>query len=118
MLKIKLIILILIGTIVTDAKISYPYIATQTRASQILDHWKQIQVKMTSAEVTKLLGEPDETLQLFEPLAKKPKVIGKTLWFIIQRLSEKGSQSEKSEKVVRVSFDLHDRVTSVDHWGF
>lgn len=97
---------------------SYPYLATQKKSAQILNHWKSIQPKMSDREVIRILGEADEIVPLYEPLKKNPKLIGKTWWYILQRDIENGTQAQKNEKVVRISFDKDDRVISVDKWGF
>ncbi len=97
--------------------ISYPYIASPERTKRILTHWKTIKLKMSSHEVTQLMGTPDEDLPLYSPHSKQSKIIGKTYWYIIQRLQKSGSQMDKKEKLVRISFDLKDTVTAIDHWG-
>lgn len=98
--------------------IAYPYVASSERTQKILKNWKNIKIGMKTKEVIELLDVPDEDLPLYSPHVKKSKVIGKTYWYLLQRLKENGSQIEKNEKLVRISIDLNDLVTTIDHWGF
>ena len=100
-----------------NSKMSYPYIASAERTAHILKNWRNIKVKMTANEVVKILGEPDEKGPFYEPKIKNAKVIGEIYLFLIQRLKATGSQIEKNEKLVRISFDLDNLVTAIDHWG-
>ena len=73
---------------------------------------------MSVKQVIGILKEPDETNPTFEPKIWKPKQIGYTYWYLIQRKVKNGSVVEKDEILVRVAFDLNWVVTGVDHWGF
>ena len=73
---------------------------------------------MTLQQVKRILGDPDEIRPLYELEIYKPKQIGYTHWYLIQRKIVKGSQNERDEKLVRVSYDLNWTVTHIDHWGF
>ena len=95
----------------------YPHIAGPERSTAIRAGYLRIAPGMSSAEVRDMLGEPDEIRALYAPMAKHPKAIGQTYWYVLQRLAEHGSQSERQESAVRVSFDLHGVVTGVDAWG-
>ncbi len=97
--------------------LSYPYIASPERADHIMTNFQAVQKGHSEEAVLKLLLTPDEVHELYEPLKKNPKAIGKTYWYIIKRMQAEGSQTDKDESVVRVSFDLIGRVISVDHWG-
>jgi hypothetical protein len=70
---------------------------------------------MAVAEVKAILGNPDLTRPLYEPKIKKPRRIGTTYWYLIEK---NGPDSEAGDRLVRVSLDLHQRVMKVDHWGF
>ncbi len=98
--------------------ISYPYDASKERAQQIKDNYEKIQPGMTAQQVKSLLGEPDEIWPLYEPKPLESKQIGYTHWFLIQRRTDKGSEKDKDEKLVRISYDLNWKVLRVDHWGF
>jgi hypothetical protein len=97
---------------------TYPYYASKLRASEIKDKYRKIQEGMTSKQVMQLLGEPDEISPLYEPKILEPKQIGYTHWYLIQRKTDKGSQNDRDEKLVRISYDLHWVVMIVNHWGF
>ncbi|NOT80571.1 MAG: hypothetical protein HOP07_16405 [Bacteriovoracaceae bacterium] len=97
--------------------INYPYVATSERTQKILKNWKNIKTGMKTKEVIEILDAPDEELPLYSLQAKNSKVIGKTYWYLLQRLKENGSQIEKNEKLIRISIDLNDLVTTIDQWG-
>jgi outer membrane protein assembly factor BamE (lipoprotein component of BamABCDE complex) len=104
--------------LVHSATLNYPYVANPQRRSVIEQGYKKIEKGMTSKQVEEQLGEPDEIRPLYEPRVKNGKKIGVTYWYIIERKQRSGSVKERAEKLVRVSFNLKDRVTRVDHWGF
>jgi hypothetical protein len=95
----------------------YPFIANSERAATIRNGYKRITVGMTPAEVAAVLGESDEIRSLYEPKIKDGNVAGYTHWYIIRRLVKSGSADKKQESLVRVSFNLNDRVTKIDAWG-
>jgi len=97
---------------------TYPYYASEKRSVQIKNKYKQIKQGMTSKQVIQLLGDPDEIRPLYEPKIWGPKQIGYSYWYLIQRKTDKGSQNDRDEKLVRVSYDLDWDVMFVDHWGF
>lgn len=96
---------------------AYPHITGPERSAAIRAGYAKIKPGMSSAEVRAVLGEPDEVRPLYAPMAKKPDAIGQTCWYVLRRLAAHGSQRERQESVVRVSFDLDDVVTGVDVWG-
>lgn len=96
---------------------TYPHIAGPERSAAIRTGYVRIKPGMSSAEVRGILGEPDEIRPLYAPMAKHPQAIGQTNWYVLQRLVEHGSQSERQESAVRVSFDLQGVVTAVDALG-
>ena len=98
--------------------LSYPYVASPERQKFIIDNYKTIKINQTEQEVKQLLGTPEEIFPLYEPKVKHPKKIGFTFWYILQRLKENGSQNEKAEKLVRISFNLEGKVIAIDQWGF
>ena len=124
-MKNKIIYAILISVLLTtpfnafsqDTSMSYPYIASEERQEFIKENYKKIQINQTEQEVKQILGTPDEILLLYEPKIKKPEKIGFTFWYILQRLKENGSQNEKAEKLVRISFNIDGKVTAIDQWG-
>lgn len=96
---------------------TYPHIAGPERSAAIRAGYVRIKPGMSTAEVRGILGEPDEIRPLYAPMAKHPQAIGQTCWYVLRRLAEHGSQSERQESAVRVSFDLQGIVTAVDAWG-
>ena len=98
------------------SEIKYPYFATPERVESIEVGYKKIKIGMDINEVKVILGEPDEIKDLYEPKIKKAKKIGFTYWYLIQRIKSVGSQNERNEKLVRVSFDLNGEVIGVDRW--
>jgi outer membrane protein assembly factor BamE (lipoprotein component of BamABCDE complex) len=96
---------------------SYPFIASPKRAALIRENYKRVAPGMSSAEVAKVLGKPDEVRTLYEPRPKNGKPIGHTQWYILKRVRASGSAAEKQESLVRVSFDLGNRVTKIAAWG-
>ena len=101
-----------------DKTISYTYYASNQRATRIKNNYLKVETGMTLQQVKAILGEPDETLPLYEPKIKNPKQIGHTAWYLIQRKTDNGSVNDKDEKLVRLSYDLNWKVSGIDHWGF
>ena len=98
------------------SEIKYPYFATPERTESIEGGYKKIKTGMAVNEVKVILGEPDEIKDLYEPKIKTRKIIGFTYWYLIQRMKSTGSQNERNEKLVRISFNLNGEVTGVDRW--
>ena len=100
------------------SEIKYPYYASPERKQAILGSYQKIQVGMDVNDVKKILGEPDEILPLYDPRdIKVGRKIGTTYWYLIQRVKGSGSSViDRDEKLVRVSFDLNEKVTHVDRW--
>lgn len=107
---------VLLSAGVDAAEIAYPYYASPEREKTILTGYQNVKVGMSVGEVKKLLGEPDETHDLYEPNIKSGKKIGFTYWYLIQRIRNSGSQRERNEKLVRVSFGLDGKTTRIDKW--
>jgi len=101
-----------------QADMIYPYFASKERSELIINGYRKVLIGDSEEVVLKKLTNPDEIGKLYEPKIYKPKIIGKTYWYILQRISNSGSVNEKKEKLVRVTFDLENIVTRVDHWGF
>ena len=97
---------------------TYPYVASPERKSVIENGYLKIENGMTPIQVEMILGKPDEVKPLYEPKVKKAKKIGVTYWYLIERKRDTGSVIDRAEKLVRVSFNLKNLVTNVDHWGF
>jgi len=96
---------------------AYPFIANSERAAALRNGYKRIALGMTPLQVAAVLGEPDEIRALYEPNVKNGKLIGYTHWYVIRRMVKTGSEVEKQESLVRVSFELNDRVSKIDAWG-
>jgi len=98
--------------------IEYPYFASTERASQIRNQFVKIKEGMSPTEVKEIMGDPDEIRDSFKSIKKSSPKTGYTYWYLIQRKVEHGSVLERDEKLVRISFNLNDRVTYINHWGF
>jgi hypothetical protein len=99
------------------SEIKYPYYASPERKRNIVDGYQKIKTGIDANEVKRILGEPDEELDLYDPRnIKVGRKVGFTYWYLIQRVKDSGSQIEKDEKLVRVSFNLDGKVTHVDRW--
>ncbi len=96
---------------------SYPFKASKSREIQILNGYKKLQVGLSTSEVEKIMGEPEEIRPLLSPNKSISKIIGFTQWYVLQRVVASGSVLEKDEKLVRVSFGLDGRLIEVDYWG-
>ena len=94
----------------------YPYYATPERASIIERGFFKIKPGITVNEVINVMGKPNEIRDLYESISKNSKKIGFTYWYLIQRIQDSGSQNDKNEKLVRVSFNLKGEVIGVDKW--
>jgi hypothetical protein len=95
----------------------YPYVASAERQAQIVKGMGKIREGMSPSDVEAVLGKTDMVMDLFNRGEVNPKPIGYTWWYILQRKTDKGSSAEREEKLVRISFDLGDKVTKVDFWG-
>lgn len=96
---------------------TYPFAASAARATVIRENYPRVAAGMSPADVTAVLGEPDEVRPLYGPTVKAGKKIGYTYWYVIRRAVRHGSVNERQEALVRVSFGLDTRVIAVDHWG-
>lgn len=97
---------------------NYPYIASSDRATLIKNGYNKIKEGDTKSSVLNILNEPDEIHELYEPIKYKPNVIGITYWYIVQRITNSGSENDKNEILVRVTFGLNEKVTKIDRMGF
>ncbi|MCK4663982.1 MAG: hypothetical protein KAT68_14030 [Bacteroidales bacterium] len=88
-------------------KIEYPYVALEKRQDTILQNMNKLEKSMTNNEVLKLLSLPDEINPTYPPDKTAKKAIGYSYVYIIERKQETGSQIEKSEKLIRIHFDLN-----------
>ena len=95
------------------------YVASIFRQLEIRENYKKIKIGISPGEVHEILGKPDEIQDIYEPKIKNPKVIGKSFWYILERryIGPTNAQKDKIERLVRISFDLNDKVLRVDHWG-
>lgn len=96
--------------------VAYPFTASAARAAAIKGKFKLVVVGMTPAEVTAILGEPDEVRSLYAPMVKNSNPTGHSYWYVIRRMVSNGSVNDKQEAAVRISFDLQGRVTNIAHW--
>lgn len=98
----------------TVINITFPYLANPDREHQIRQGFKRVQPGESVAQVRDTLGTPDEVRPLYELQIKNPQRIGTTYWYFLAKESE---ERTVNAKVIRISFDLNDRVTQIDHWG-
>ena len=96
---------------------SHPYYAREERRSRILANLPLVKPELESQDVRKLLGEPDEINDTYEPQKHRPAKIGFSYVYVIQRLRPTGSMESMQEKFVRVHFDVAERVVRVDLVG-
>ena len=92
------------------------YVASEERRAAILHNFERVTNGMTPVEVETVLGEPDVVRDLYEPKIKNPEKIGHTYWYYL--VQQRPDKSHPGDKLVRVSLDLAERVTHIDHWGF
>src|SRR5262245_60166641 len=76
------------------------FAAVPERQRQLKEGYERITAGMSTADATKVLGEPDEILPLYEPQILNPKRIGMTYWYYF----EKYGDDRGSSRLVRVSF--------------
>jgi len=95
----------------------YPFKASPQREKTIRAGYTRIVAGMTPDQVKNILGEPDEVRPLYEPIVKNAKQIGYSHWFVIRRMVKDGSQNDRQESLVRVSYNFQNLVTAVDSWG-
>jgi hypothetical protein len=93
--------------------ITYPYVASPERARQIRTGFPQIATGASVAQVTEVLGIPDEVHPLYEPRIFRPRRIGTTYWYF---LAKPVADKNTADRGVRVAFDLDGRVSGL--WGF
>src|SRR5262245_11392944 len=98
----------------TVINITYPYVASPERQNQIRHGFPNLQPGATSAQVRDSLGVPDEVRPLYEPQIKNPRRTGTTYWYFLAKASVDRTIESPT---VRVSFDLENRLTGVDHWA-
>lgn len=95
----------------------YPYTAPADKESRVLSAVHSIRLGMHVQDVQRLLGVPDEINKTYEPKYRSPKEIGKSFVYVLARKAAKGSMLEKSERLVRIHFNLDDLVTRVTSVG-
>lgn len=97
---------------------AYPYHASAEREARIRSGFTLVVSGMGVDQVRAILGDPDDSTALYQPVIKNPKQIGYSHWYLIQRLAGVGSAAEMAEQLVVVRFDLEMKVSRIDHWGF
>ncbi len=104
-----------------DGGIDYPYYASQERRDTIENGCGELRTGMYSDEVKGILGEPDEVNDTLRPediLNKNAEPVGYSYVYLIQRLCETGSVDERDEILLRLHFDLENKLTRIDGVGF
>ena len=67
------------------ATVTYPYRASSQRESQIIGGAPQVLVGMKPAQVTNIMGDPDEVMDLFRRSDIEQKPVGYTYWYMVKR---------------------------------
>jgi hypothetical protein len=96
---------------------TYPHVASAEQAARIKKGYQQITAGMSPAEVITILGQPDEIRPLYESKIPNVNLIGYTHWYVLRRLADNGSANDQDASLVRISYDLNNRVMAVDQWG-
>ena len=91
--------------------ISYPYVATATRTSQIMTHLEQLKKGMRIHDVIQKMGAPDEVNPTWDA-RKNGQRTGRSLVYVVKRRVASGSVNERAERLVRIHFDLSDQLVS------
>ncbi|OGV45588.1 MAG: hypothetical protein A2017_12305 [Lentisphaerae bacterium GWF2_44_16] len=104
----------------SERTIKYPYHASPEKEKNIIENAKKILNGMSSENVKKILGEPDEINQTYstpeEMRSKSPS--GFSYIYLIQRMKELGTISQRNERLLRVYFDKDGRVSRTERIGF
>lgn len=104
----------------SGSSIKYPYHANSEKEKSIIENAKKILNGMSSESVKNILGGPDETNQTYntpeEMRSRSPS--GFSYIYLIQRMKEFGTISERNEKLLRVYFDKDGRVSRTERIGF
>lgn len=103
-----------------ESTIKYPYHASPEKEKNIIENAKKVLNGMSSENVKKVLGEPDEINQTYstpeEMRSKSPS--GFSYIYLIQRMKELGTISQRNERLLRVYFDKDGRVSRTERIGF
>ena len=95
--------------------IRYPYYASKERQERINKGYLLVQEGMGVEDVEYLIGAPDEINDVFDK-NNWDKKIGFSYVYLLERIVPHGSVNEKKEKLVRVMFDVENKVIRVDKW--
>jgi len=105
----------------SGSDIDYPYYAPQERRDTIENGYSELRLGMYAADVKGILGDPDEVNDTLHPsdiLNKNAEPIGYSYVYLVQRLCESGSVNEKDEILLRLHFDLEDKLIRIFRVGF
>lgn len=92
----------------------HPYQAPAARVAALREGVRQVTQGMSAETVQSILGDPDEVRPRYEARVKHPRPVGHTYTYLLQRLRATGSEAERQEVLIRVSFDREGRVTEVE----
>lgn len=95
--------------------IRYPYYASKERQERINNGYLLVREGMGVKDVEYLIGTPDEINDVFDK-NNWDKKIGFSYVYLLERIVPQGSVNEKKEKLVRVMFDVDNKVIRVDKW--
>ena len=95
--------------------IDYPYVASKEKMDLLMAGYIKLKTGMKKEMVIEILGEPDEINSTFDKNDWN-KRIGYSYIYLLKRLKKDGSVDEKKESLIRVMFDLEDKVAEIDKW--
>jgi len=102
-----------------NCTISYPYVATAARHASILSGLPKVATGITADQVLRLIGEPDEDNPTYDSKdARTAKTKGHSFVYLLERKTNTGSVIERAERLIRIHFDLDNKVVRVDRVGF
>lgn len=92
-----------------------PFVADEARQASIRQAMAGLSLGMDALAVHALAGLPDALHPLYPP-NKSPGVapIGWSYTFLLTRMAEHGSAVERGERLVRLGFDLDERLVQLD----
>ncbi len=88
-------------------KISYPYIASEKRKTEVLENSNKLKKGMTKGQVIELMTYPDEVNLTYKIKKSKSEnnVIGFSMVYLLERKQKSGSVIEETEKLICIHFN-------------
>ncbi len=92
----------------------YPYEAVGNRKAAIEAGRESLALGMDVEAVRGIMGPPERIKPLYAVKKAGRPPVGFTYWYFTRRLAPKGSQKERGERYVRITFNLEGRLRQVD----